>query len=165
MRAAVTTTGARVVMFMRRTRKVTGRIRHPADVWLLSRMIGWALALTVLKRVVQLQSLVRLVHRPSDGHPRRMAQEDQVMTFAQWASGVSRWTKRGRCLERGLVAYRYLTRINAQPSLVVGFAHDGAQTSGHVWVVLDGRIAGEAVAAVDAFAPMVMFGPDGSTLH
>ena len=176
MRAAVDATPSVVS-------RVAARVHGLADVWLFARMLGWAVRLAVLKRTRPLQSLVPLVRQESDGGPRRRAQEDQIVTFARWATRLTQWTKRGNCLERGLIAYRYLTAINAQPTLVVGLrvapsAFASADRSarqvgrdqqsaitGHAWVELDGQPVGERLSALRELTRILAFGPEGLSRH
>jgi hypothetical protein len=60
------------------------------------------------------------------------------------------------CLERSLVAYRFLGRAGASPQLVIGVARDERGVRGHAWVTVDGRPIGESVPG--NFEVMMTFG-------
>src|SRR5689334_21871011 len=98
-----------------RYRKVRARFQTPGDVWLGARMMAWACSLPLLKHALPLPALVRLVRanrrtRTLDaGHAERQRLRcDQIVDFARWSSRLTRWSRGGNCLERGLVAYRFL---------------------------------------------------------
>ncbi len=145
-----------------RARRIAASFRSPADVLLALRVLGWALVLPVTKHVLPIRALVRFVWR----HPRfraNSARHARVVLFARWACRATRWRSGGNCLERGLIAYRFLLEGGAEPTLVVGFAKGASQELlGHAWVLLDGRPAGESLSGLQAFTPVFSFGPDGT---
>ena len=144
--------------FRRRARVLVGSIRSAADVWLAIRMVGWRLVLPVLKWTLPLPRLARLMWAPSSGKEREPAREDRIATLARGLSGRRRRGGRfDNCLERSLVAYRYLSRAGAEPELVVGVSRD-EPVRGHAWVRLDGEPLGDSV---DEFEEMTAFGRDG----
>jgi hypothetical protein len=154
--------------------RVRARVTSPSDVVLMMRMMGWACVLPALKHLVPLTTLAPLMRRPPRQSTRDRAREDQIVTFARWVCRATRWSRDGNCLERGLVAYRFLCAANAAPSLVVGVApaapsgapgDDGSgNVRGHAWVVVDGQPVGERAATLAEFAFVLAFGPDGSLL-
>ncbi len=128
--------------------------------------MAWASVLPVLKQVIPLRTLVRVLRRPASGVARDRAREDRVLTFARWACRITRWSSGGNCLERGLIAYRYLGAANAQPILVVGVGRgDSGQIRGHAWIVIDGRPVGESAAVESEYTPVLTFGSDGVALR
>ena len=144
---------------------VAARFSSPRDVGLAVRVFGWALVLPVLKQLVPVQSLARIVHRSSRQTVRDAVHEERVITFARWGARLIRWKSGGNCLERGLIAYRYLGEAGANPTLVVGLGHgETGSLIGHAWVLLDGRPAGESAAAVSVYTPVFAFAPDGSLM-
>lgn len=148
-----------------RARRVVARFRSPLDVILAARILAWACVLPALKHTLPLQTLVRLVRRAPNAAGRDPRHEEQVVTFARWACRLTRWRSGGNCLERGLIAYRYLGAANAEPTLVVGIARDDRSgVRGHAWVLLDGQPAGESVHAISDFAVMLTFTPDGAAV-
>ena len=91
--------------------------------------------------------------------------EVRIVTFARWAARLMRWKSGGNCLERGLIAYRYLGAAGASPTLVVGLGRgERGGIIGHAWVLLDGRPAGESESAIAEYTPVFSFAPDGSLL-
>lgn len=145
--------------------RVLARFSSPRDVGLAVRVFGWALVLPLLKHVVPVQSLARLMHRSSGAAVRDPEHEARIVTFARWGARLIRWKSGGNCLERGLIAYRYLGAAGASPTLVVGLGHGETGTIvGHAWVLLDGEPAGESAASVSAYTPVFAFAPDGSLM-
>jgi hypothetical protein len=143
--------------------RARARIRTASDLSLALRMLGWAAALRVLKHWLPLDRLVRLVHRGGGNEGRDRAREDQIVTFARWISGIVRASRAGNCLERGLLAYRFLGGANASPTLVVGVARaeQGDGIRGHAWVLVDGQPAGESLASLGDFTVIVTFDAAG----
>ncbi len=128
---------------------------------LAARMSFWALALPILKRVVPLQRLARLMH--DDGHGARdRHHERQIIALSSLLARLTPPPFRDNCLERSLLAYRFLARANAEPRLVVGvrIGEDGVR--GHAWVTLDGEPIHESAAATSEFSRLVEFGPGGA---
>jgi len=148
-----------------RFQRVRARFTSPADVFLAVRVMAWALVLPIVKHVVPIRALVAFMRR----HPVRGARdprlEDRIVAFARWAARLVRWSAGGNCLERALIAYRYLGAANAQPVLVVGVDRpESGRVRGHAWVLLDGEPAGESRSAVDEFTPMISFDAGGKPL-
>ena len=126
----------------------------------------WACVLPVLKRVMPMKSLVGIVWRSARRLERDAAREERVVTFARWACRLTGWTRRGNCLERGLIAYRFLGEGHADPTLVIGVGRGGrGAITGHAWVLLDGTPAGESLESVSEYVPVFAFGPDGTLLR
>jgi hypothetical protein len=156
-----------------RLARIRSQITSAADVLLLVRMVSWALVLPVVKHLVPVHSLARMMHLAPK--PRRhqftnspfhqVRDVHRVATFARWAARLVRWRSGGNCLERGLIAYRYLGALGANATLVVGLAPSaGGGMIGHAWVLLDGRPSGESETAVQAYTPVFAFGADGLLL-
>jgi len=145
--------------------RVTARFSSPRDVLLAVRMFGWALVLPVLKHVVPVKSLAGVMRRAPGASPRDLALETRIVTFARWAARLVRWRDGGNCLERGLIAYRYLGAAGAQPTLVVGLSpKEGGGILGHAWVLVDGHPAGEAASALSIYTPVFAFAADGTLI-
>src|SRR5215218_5594748 len=124
---------------------------------LLVRMGAWSIVLPVLKHLLPLPTLVRLMSRRGGG-VRSRGSEEQIVRYARRVYSLRR---AGTCLERSLVAYRYLSRANAEPWLVVGVRRDNQVLMGHAWVLVDGSPLYESSASLDPFLPVVEFAPDG----
>jgi hypothetical protein len=148
-----------------RLARVAARFTSPVDVLLAARIMGWACALPILKQILPIRPLVKLVWRARRLEP-DPAREERVVTFARWACRLTRWKSGGNCLERGLIAYRFLLEGGAAPTLVIGMARGtGAEIIGHAWVLLNGTPAGESALSVREFVPALVFGPDGNLMR
>lgn len=148
-----------------RLSRVAARFGSPADVLLGARILLWACALPILKRILPIHPLVRLVWRTPRLEP-DAARDERVIVFARWACRLTRWKSGGNCLERGLIVYRFLLEGRAAPTLVVGMGRGGdADITGHAWVVLNGQPAGESAQSVSQYVPVFAFGPDGGLIR
>ena len=146
----------------RRWTSARRRLRTPRDMWLFTRMICWGAALRLLKHLVPLRALVRLVRRTPARAVSTPTEEEQVTTLARWACGLTQWSRHGNCLERALVTYRYLSSLNADPSLVVGVrAGEGGGARGHAWVQARGRLVGEGPESIEPFTRVLAFDARG----
>jgi Transglutaminase-like superfamily/Coenzyme PQQ synthesis protein D (PqqD) len=132
--------------------------RRASTASIVVRMSAWSLVLPVLKHVLPLPTLVRLMARPAEGS-RSADAEEQIV---KWARRVYRLRKPGTCLERSLLAYRYLSRAGAAPRLVLGMEREERGLLGHAWVLLDDTPLYQSHASLEAFLPVVEFAPDGS---
>lgn len=145
--------------------RVASRFRSSADIWLAARIAAWACVLPVLKHVVPIQRLVPWLYRPGRGGARNPECEDQVVAFARWACRLMQWSSGGNCLERGLIVYRFLGALDAEPLLVVGIGHgERGDIRGHAWVIVDGQPVGESLDSLSEFSSVVTFGPGGTAL-
>jgi hypothetical protein len=142
-----------------------GQISKPAEVWLLVRMLGWSLALPMLKVALPLPTLVRLMRSRGRNARRDDKREAQITTLAAWVFRTRPRSSRNNCLERALVTYRYLGRANTRPELVVGMSGRSGDVRGHVWVTVDGEPVHESSAEVERFVPMLVFASDGTPLN
>jgi hypothetical protein len=141
------------------------RVTSPTDVLVAARITVWAVVLPLLKRILPIRRLVKLVWREPRLEP-DLDREERVVTFARWACRLMRWKSGGNCLERALIAYRFLLEGGAAPTLVIGVGRaTSAEIVGHAWVLLNGVPAGESEASVNAFVPALVFGPDGNLIR
>ena len=97
--------------------RVLSRFRSPSDVLLAARVLGWAMVLPAAKHLMPIRQLARLMRRgPTASSGRNAALEERIVTFARWGARLIRWKSGGNCLERGLIAYRYLCQAGAKPT-------------------------------------------------
>ena len=134
-------------------------VSTPADVSLAVRMLGWALLLPALKSLLPLPRLVRLVYR-GGRRARCEKREQQIASLTRWIHRPLVPRDRG-CLQRSLLAYRFLSEADADPHLFVGVRKEGNIVLGHAWVVVDGQPIGESWAAVRGYVPVIAFGAGG----
>jgi transglutaminase superfamily protein len=127
-------------------------VSSPSTTWLFVRMLAWNYSLRGLKGVLPFKTLLRLA-RPA---PR--AGVDQVQ-LARVELLLHRMSRHGDCLERSLVAYRFLLRAGARPTLYLGFDRDPPRRDGHAWVTVDGLPLLESSDFLERFAPVAVIGP------
>ena len=141
--------------------RIIQEVQTVSDALLVARVLAWALVLPGLKHVLSVRSLAAVMHRPPRTASRDALHEERIVTFARWGARVARWKSGGNCLERGLIAYRYLCAAGARPTLVVGVGRDVKGVIGHAWVLVDGRLVGEHQSSIQPYTPVFAFGPDG----
>jgi hypothetical protein len=133
----------------------------PAGAWLLVRMLAWAAALPVLKRVLPLPTVVKLAARPRRASHRYANREQEVAALARWLYARSP-VRDDNCLERSLVTYRFLSERGADPVLSIGVRKGDGGVLGHAWVTVDGEPVYEAPDELADYATVVSFGADGA---
>jgi len=132
----------------------------PRDLLLALRMLGWRLILRPLKRFVPLSRLVPLVCRPRASQTRRFGREARVLNLADRLCRGR--LARGTCLERSLLAYRFLTEAGADPRLIIAVRREDDSLQWHAWVTRDGQPVHERAEALRAYIPVVVFDGQGS---
>jgi transglutaminase superfamily protein len=122
-------------------------------------MVVLSVLLPVLKRALPLRRLVPLMWTTGKAE-RSHEQERRIIALSARITRL-RPRLRSNCLERGLLTYRFLARAGADPHLVVGVTTFEGAIVGHAWVTLDGEPVHELREAVDGFARLIEFGPQG----
>jgi Transglutaminase-like superfamily len=122
-------------------------------------MAAWSLLLPMLKRFVSVRRLVALMWTdgPTDRSPER---EHGVVELSARVTRL-----RSNCLERSLLAYRFLARAGADPHLVVGVGSVDGVIAGHAWVTLDGVPVHDPPETVQRFVPVIEFGREGKGIN
>jgi Transglutaminase-like superfamily len=146
----------------RRTRLAVSLLASPADAWLALRMVGWRLVLPLLKGRVSLTRLVRLMWRGEGARPVTAAREARVAELARVVYRSEHVSRRGNCLERSLVLYRFLSAVGADPHLVVGIRGGEAPVRGHAWVTVRGEPVEEPPQSLEGITRVVSLRGDGS---
>jgi hypothetical protein len=131
-------------------------------VWLLGRMLGWSVVLPIAKRTLPLPRLVRLIYPRTSAARRDPGREAAIGALSAWVFKTRPPGGRDNCLERGLVAYRYLSHAGADPSLVIGVATGPGGAHGHVWVTVDERAVHDLPSTLASFEPVLVFGRHGT---
>jgi len=124
----------------------------------------WAICLPALKYAMPLPRLVQLMARPAGRAERDRSREQRIVALSRLVYTPLVRADIG-CLQRSLLAYRYLSAAGAAPSLIVGVNKCEGMVSAHAWVELDGEPGGEPRAFVSQFIPTLTFGADGSALN
>jgi hypothetical protein len=136
-------------------------LSRPADLVVLIRMAAWPLALPMLKRRLPLPALARLMWAQPRTGPRDLERERRTSALARRLYRFRIVARDDNCLERSLLTYRFLARLNANPQLVAGVRMGDEGVLGHVWVTVDGEPVGESADALEIFSPVVVFGAGG----
>ena len=142
-------------------RALRSSISSPRDLVTLASMAVWAFALPILKRVLPLPTLARLAWTRPRLRERDLERERQAAGLAHRLYR-SRLIGDDNCLERSLVAYRFLARLNADPHLGAAVRNGEEGFVGHVWVAVDGEPLTESPADLAEYTPIVVFGDGGA---
>ena len=134
--------------------------RPAGDGWLALRMAAWSVVLPLLRRVVPLRRLARVAWAGGTS-VRDPARERQIVRLSAALPRLRLRRGDANCLERGLLAYRFLAQASANPALVVAVRRGEAGVIGHAWTKVDGRPVHESEAALREFVTLVEFGPGG----
>jgi hypothetical protein len=133
---------------------------QPLPLSIAARLWTWAAALRILKRIVPVESLVRLMHTSPGA--RRPDVEARLRSYLEMTGRFPRRPP-GNCLERSLGAYRILCSAGAEPELVIGVRRgaDG-KVEGHVWVRTPAGALGETDESLAGFALLAIFDASAS---
>ncbi len=144
--------------FRGRLRTLRKQVRSPSDALLVLRLLGWRLALAVLKRTVPISTLVRLMATPD-----RQSTRDtrRIVELVDWLYAPRRDRDLGNCLDRSLVLYRFLSRNEPGTRLVLGMRRGSSELEGHAWVIAGDRAFGETPPSGDGFVALATFAADG----
>jgi hypothetical protein len=126
-------------------------------------MVAWSAALPVLKRALPLGRLTRTMWTRARRSP-DPDREQKIIFLARRIYRVRPFLRRDNCLERSLVAYRFLAREGMEPRLVLGAQRSDGEVRGHAWVTIDGRPVTEGEEAIACYVPLAEFGADGALL-
>ena len=126
-------------------------------------MGGWSLLLPVLKHRLPLQALTRLMW--TEGRRGRSPErEDEIVRLSSVLTRLRPPRFRSNCLERSLLAYRFLAQIDADPHLVIAVTTSQSGLLGHAWVTLDDVPIHDSAVDIDHFVPVGEFGARGLLL-
>jgi hypothetical protein len=134
---------------------------HTSTELLLSaRMIGWALLVPLLKRIVPLRTLVRIMWADSS---RRTSPEwkKPVIRVGRRLVRLRPFSRDENCLDRSLIIYRFLSMAKLEPQLVLGVRNEDSRIAGHAWITVDGTPVIESSEVVAAYVPVAVFGAGG----
>jgi hypothetical protein len=129
---------------------------------IVGRLLPAYLLLGLLKHVIPLRWLARWVWCPPVG-PRDRNTEWRLAASVLRLSQLAGLPDRD-CLQRSLLLYRVLSRVGAEPKLVVGFERMNGQILGHAWVIVDGHTVIEPETDLLRFSPAFGFGMRGALL-
>jgi hypothetical protein len=135
--------------------------RTPADVVLVARMLAWFVPMPLVKRLISLPRLTRIMWAEPCDLAATPEEQRRIVAAARF---LVRWRALGldrNCLDRSLVNFRFLSRANLGPRLVLGVRRDGGRVDGHAWVTIGGEPVGESSSSLERFVPIAMFGRGG----
>jgi hypothetical protein len=150
-----------VVRLRKRVRALRSELSSPGDVWLALRILGWALLLAVLKHALPLSKLAPVMYKPARCGVRNPQREQRIATLVNWVHRPLVRADEG-CLQRSLVAYRFLSEANAEPQLFIGVRTESSAVLAHAWVAVDDQPVGESGGAIAGFTPVLAFGRAGA---
>ena len=116
-------------------------------------LMGWRIALPVLRRAMSLDRLLRLT-----ASPRSRSRDRTLEEFTIRVAGRLWRDSEAPCLERSVALHRLLGRGGARPDLVLGMATDH---TGHAWVEIEAHPAGEPFDIRERFVEVARFSPGG----
>jgi hypothetical protein len=116
----------------------------------------------VLKRRLPLPRLVRVMWLGERARPVTPEREARIAALARVVYRSDHASRRGNCLGRSLVLYRYLSEAGADPYLVVGMRGGEAAVRGHAWVTVRGVPVEEPPHSLEGLTQVVSFRGDGS---
>lgn len=136
--------------------------RDPArlvpDAILLPQMLYWTARLRRSKRKLTLAELVHAAARPVSATPDPRSWP-HILRLARWSSELLGGSRDG-CVERALVAYRFLRGAGARPVVVAGVRTQASAWEGHAWIEMDGRPPPEMAADAEGFEAMMRLGAE-----
>jgi hypothetical protein len=125
--------------------------------WLALRMVVWALVLPVLKHAIPIARLAPVMWSDRKG-PTGVSPAHVIRLAGRISRAIP---TRDNCLERSLLAYRFLSMAGEDPRLVLGVKSSDGGLSGHAWLTLDGTPVYDPVETPRDFPPLVVFGSKG----
>ncbi len=126
-------------------------------------MLGWRALLTTLKHALPITRLVALAaSAPPASATTWLPSPERIVELARLSCRPHLLGSRDNCLDRSLLAYRYLLAAGANPSLVIGVGRPEDAVLGHAWLIMDEQRIGEPHGAPQGFAEILRFAGDGS---
>jgi hypothetical protein len=100
------------------------------------------------------------MHKSPQARDRRSTREARIVSLSdRLCRGRLR---EGSCLERSLLAYRFLSEAGAAPTLVVAVRQGSDMLEWHAWVTRDRRPVQETDESLRGYLPVLIFGPHGA---
>jgi hypothetical protein len=144
-----------------RSARLRAVLGSPADLLLFARLVAWAAALPILKRTRSVTRLVALMTPPESQRSNARIERNAIT--------LSRWIYRApfvpdNCLERSLLAYRYLVRDSREHRLYLGIRTEEGGYPGHAWLTVDDVPVHEPDESLEAYVPLVVFDGYGQVI-
>ena len=115
--------------------------RDPARAWLLARMAGWVVVLSVLARLLPLSRALRIVSTEVRGKSAEVDVDPlQLSTAIDALLEADFFVFRPSCWKRATVLHRYLALAGVATTIRFGVRKDGdSELKGHAWLELKGE--------------------------
>ena len=133
-------------------------LAEPSTGWLGARMLAWAFAIPLFKRLAPLPVTVRRLSAKWGSGRSDRTRELLIGNIAALIYGGP--AGEGRCLERALLLYRFLSANGSEPVLVAGLGREAGKWRGHAWVLVRGEPFFE-MESLEAYTPLVTFSAFG----
>lgn len=136
-------------------------VDSPSDAATIFGVVAWMVALPLLKFALPLPALVRLVcfRAPAGRESRARARKIVALIDCLYQKGPLR--RNGTCLERSLLAFRFLARTYPGSRLTIGVREIDGHWLGHAWLSVDDRAVNGARVPSGAFCPIVAIDANG----
>ncbi|MCI0709904.1 MAG: lasso peptide biosynthesis B2 protein [Chloroflexi bacterium] len=129
-------------------RRVFFIFSQPHRIVLVMAVMGWHGLLSLLRPFIKLERLVSIAV-PQKLQPPHLRLDD-VMVMLHWLNALG--AKRGDCLVKALVGYRFLYLAGETPVMVIGMKPPG---QGHAWLENNGRLILQHPSRIDGFIPIL----------
>ncbi len=116
--------------------------RRPAEVWLVARMAGWVLVLSLLIKLLPLPRVLRLVAAKRRAVvAERAIEAERVAQLLDLLLSLNLFVFTPTCWKRAPVLQRYLALGGIETRIVFGVRKTGGRDllAGHAWLERDGR--------------------------
>lgn len=114
--------------------------RDPARAWLLARMAGWVVALSVLARLLPLSRALEIVSTEVRKSTNVDADPVLLSTAIDALLETNFLVFKPSCWKRATVLHRYLARAGVATTIRFGVRKDAdGELKGHAWLESDGK--------------------------
>ena len=124
-------------MILRALRLTT---RDPGRAWLLARMAGWIVVLSVLARLLPLARALQIVSTNVRRKPAKVDVDPvQLSTAIDALLEADFFVFKPSCWKRATVLHRYLALAGVATTIRFGVRREDSELKGHAWLELDGK--------------------------
>jgi hypothetical protein len=112
--------------------------RDPARAWLVARLAGWVVILSILARLLPLSRALQIVstevrRKSTDVDPVKLSTAIDALLEANF------FVFKPRCWKRATVLHRYLALAGVATTIRFGVRREDAELKGHAWLELNGQ--------------------------
>lgn len=122
------------------------------------RMVVWRLLVTTLKHGLGITRLVAFAGGvPAGSAAGWLPERERIVELAALVCRPRLLRSSDNCLDRSLLAYRYLIAAGVRSSLVIGLGRSEDVVLGHAWLTIDGRRVGDSHGPLGPFTEILRF--------